>query len=94
MRISEEHRWLLVSTGAAVLAAAVTRVSLRGAWKLRYDEDPPENPASPDVPWSAAIAWAVGTGIAASLGRLLAERGAATGWKRVTGAWPEPVKHR
>lgn len=80
--------WMAVAAGAGALAAAATRQGLNQAWKLAKEDDPPENPVSWDVSWRDAITWTVATGVIIGLGRLLALRGAAAGWRRFTGESP------
>ena len=80
--------WKVGTTLAAVLAGIVTRQALTAAWKAARKSDPPTNPASPSTQWSEAIAWTIVSGIAVGVGRLMASRGAAEGWRRYTGALP------
>lgn len=86
--MKDEHKWMIVSTVAAASAAFVVRNSLELGWKVVRGEDPPKNPASYDVKWGDAIAWTISVGVCMGLARLLAERGAATGWKHYKGKLP------
>jgi len=52
-------------------------------------EEPPENPASRRVGWGPALAWTVATSVAVGVGQLVAERGAAAGWRRARGRYPK-----
>jgi hypothetical protein len=86
--------WKIVG-GAATAAggAAASRSVDLVHRKLRRGEAPLD-PAHPDTAWREAIIWALVSAIAVSLARLAAERMAATGWVRATGALPpgmEPV---
>jgi hypothetical protein len=92
--MSQEGKWMLVSSGAAMAAAAATRSVLKQGWKTATGKKPPQNPATPHVGWIEAIGWALTAGAAVSLTRLLAERGAAAGWRKITGRYPRPVKRR
>jgi len=80
--------WKVGATLAAVVAGIVTRQGLTAIWKAARKSDPPTNPANPGTQWSEAIAWTIASGIAVGVGRLLATRGAAAGWRRYTGALP------
>lgn len=85
---SEDARWSLVAAGSAVLASILVRNALKQGWRLWKDEDPPNNPADPEVTWRDALVWAGVTGAAVALGRVMARRGAAAGWRRFTGNHP------
>lgn len=80
--------WLACASGAAMLGGALVRQGLNQTWKMVKHADPPVDAASPDVEWRDAIAWTVATGVVVGLGRLFARRGAAAGWKRLTGETP------
>ena len=85
---SRKTGWLLFVGGAAALGSFVVRQGLNQAWRLAWDEDPPQDPSASDVAWRDAIAWTVATGVVVSLGRLVARRGAAAGWERLMGERP------
>ena len=80
--------WSGVAAGSALVAAAAVRGGTKAAWKLIEGDDVPDDPAQNDMPWGQALAWAIGTGAAAAAARLIAQRGAAVGWTRVTGSRP------
>ena len=86
--LSEKVQWTLVAGGASALAIFLAQKSLKGGWRWYWGDDPPENPAAPDVTWAHAIAWAGATGAAMALARLLALRGSAAGWRSVKGTLP------
>lgn len=88
---SEEARWTLLTTGSAILGAVVVRSLLKKGWQVWRHEDPPNNPADPDVSWQDALIWAGVTGAAAAVGRVVARRLAAEGWERSTGQLPPVV---
>jgi hypothetical protein len=92
--LSQQGRWAIVSSGAAMAAAGATRMVLKRGWKSATGRKPPQNPATPHVSWLEAVGWALTAGAAVSLTRLLAERGAAAGWRKVTGRYPATVKRR
>lgn len=80
--------WKIVG-GAATAAggAAATRTVDLAYRKIRGGDSRPD-PAHPDTTWREALLWALVTALAVTAGRLAAERLAATGWVRATGALP------
>jgi hypothetical protein len=86
--LSEDQVWMLTSAASAVLAAFLTRAAARTSWTSATGKHPPRNPASPSTSWPEAMAWSLGTGIAVSFARLLAQRAAAKGWQESLGGLP------
>ena len=86
--MDDERTWQIVAVGSAALAGIAARNIMQTGWKLARHEDPPDNPAARSVSWTDAILWTVGTGMVVGLTRMLAERGAAAGWKRLRGRYP------
>lgn len=74
--------------GTAVVAGMAVRTLLKVGWRAIRAEDPPLNPAAPSTDWSEALSWTVAIGVAVGVGRLVARRGAAAGWKKATGDYP------
>jgi len=87
-RIRDRLVWPAVAAGSALAAGAATRAVMRAGWRVVKREKLPDDPARARMPWGEALAWAVATGALAAGARLAAERGAAAGWKRATGARP------
>jgi hypothetical protein len=88
-RILDDRRtWTLVAAGSAALVGIVSRQALRRGWSVWRREPPPDNPAAPDVSWQDAMLWACATGLVVGVGRVLARRGAAAGWRMLTGRRP------
>jgi hypothetical protein len=75
-----------------MVAGLATRAVLIRAWRATRHEDPPGNPAAQDTAWSSAIVWALASGTALAMARLLAQRSAAATWKSVTGEYPEGLE--
>jgi Protein of unknown function (DUF4235) len=75
----------LVATLGATMAA---RKALTTTWKLSTGKQPPSNPEHPDVSMGEAVAWAVTSGVAVGLARMLASRKAADYYRRSTGHLP------
>lgn len=88
MHLSEDAKWALFTAGAAAAAAWAMRNGLRMGWRALRGEDPPDNPAAFDVDWRDAVVWTAASATAAGVARLMARRGSATLWKRLTGSRP------
>lgn len=84
----EKTAWKLVATIAAVIAGAGVRKALTASWRKARRHDPPTNPAGPATSWGEALGWTVASGVGIAVARLVAQRGAAAGWRRATGALP------
>ena len=80
--------WSVMEKGSAVGAAVVTREVLTTGWSKAARRKPPANPADPDVNIGEALAWAVATGAAVSVARMLAMRGAARYYTKSAGHLP------
>lgn len=86
--MAAKYVWKVVGAGAGIGAAALTRAALRSGWRKVRKSDPPANPASPSTSWPEALTWAASTGVALGVARLVAQRGAAEGWRKTTGSLP------
>jgi hypothetical protein len=75
---------LAATLGATILA----RKAMTATWKLSTGKQPPANPEHPDVSMGEAVAWAVASGVAVGLARMLAGRKAADYYRRSTGHLP------
>lgn len=83
-----EMTWKLVGLASGVLSAKASRTVAEKVWIKTKGGDPPRNPASFQTTWPEALGWAVATGVAAGVARLVATRGAAHVWQRATGSLP------
>lgn len=83
-----ESLWKIVTLLTGVLAAKQARKLLDKVWAKAVGGDPPTNPASQVTTWREALVWAAVSGIVVQTARMVAQRGAAAGWKRATGALP------
>ena len=81
----------VVGIGAGVVATKVARTVLDKGWEKTRGGEPPRNPAVPGVQWSEAITWAVASGVAVAVAKLLATKGVASAWEKSTGALPPGV---
>lgn len=80
--------WRVMGGLAAVLAGVAVRRALMGGWKLVTGNAPPANPENPSTAWREAAGWAIASGVAVGLARLLAARKAAEYYRRSTGHLP------
>lgn len=80
--------WSVYALGATVLATMAARKALTASWKVATGKQPPQNPAHPDVSMPEAVAWAVTSGVAVGLARMLASRKAANYYRKSTGHLP------
>lgn len=88
MSSKDEMNWKLLGLASGVLAAKVSRTVAEKIWVKTRGGNPPRNPASRETTWGEALSWAVATGVAAGVARLLASRGAAQAWQKATGNLP------
>ncbi len=80
--------WTAFSVASALMAAAIAKKAIDKTWTVATGKNPPENPADPDVEIWEAVAWAVVSGMAVGLARMLAQRRATTYYVRSTGHLP------
>ena len=76
------------SVASALVAAAVAKKTIDKTWTIATGKNPPENPADPDVEIWEAVSWAVVSGMAVGLARMLAQRRATSYYVRSTGHLP------
>lgn len=86
--LDEDQTWTLVAMVSAGVAGIAARNLLETSWEIVKRDEPPKNPAARSVDWGEALAWTLASGVAMGLARLLAQRGAAAGWKKVKGRYP------
>ena len=80
--------WTVFSLVSALAAAAIAKLVIDKSWAMVTGKEPPENPADPDVEVWEAVSWAVASGVAVGLARMLAQRRAASYYQRSTGHLP------
>ncbi len=88
---AERTAWKALGTGLAILTGIVVRKVLVAVWRRATRHEPPTNPAAADTGWGEAVVWALASGAAIGVGRLVGTRGATAGWQRVVGAPPPGV---
>ena len=84
--------WTVFSLVSALGAAALAKKALDKSWQVATGKQPPENPADPDVEIWEAVSWAVVSGTAVGLARMLAQRRAASYYARSTGHLPPELE--
>lgn len=84
--------WKVIGTGAAVLAANLSRNALEKGWYMAFGKTPPANPESPDTTWKEAVAWAVASGAIIGTARMLATRKAAQYYRKSAGHLPKGME--
>lgn len=84
--------WRLMGGLGALLAGVAARAAIKRSWRLVTGHEPPANPEDPGTSWREALGWAVASGVAVGLARLLAARKAAEYYRRSTGHLPPDVE--
>ena len=79
-----------IATGIAV--RKISMKVLDGVWRKTKRTEPPADPASPGTPWLEALSWAVASGVAVGVARLVATKGMATAKLKITGKPPEGME--
>ena len=80
--------WRLLGGLSAVLAGIAARKALTKGWSATTGNAPPANPAAPGTRWREAIPFAIASGAAMGLARMLATRKAAGYYRKSTGHLP------
>lgn len=80
--------WRLLGGLSAVLAGIAARKVMTKTWQVASGRNPPSNPAAPSTSWREAVPYAVVSGAAIGLARMLATRKAAGYYRRSTGHLP------
>jgi hypothetical protein len=80
--------WRVLGTASAVLAGMAARKLMVRGWRVVTGDNPPANPAAPGTRWREAIPYALASGAAMGLARMLATRKVAGYYHRSTGHLP------
>ena len=89
---SGSKAYTLLGLAATVAATIAARKAMTATWKLSTGKQPPSNPEHPDVSMGEALAWAVASGVAVGVARMLASRKAADYYRRSTGHLPSNLE--
>jgi hypothetical protein len=84
--------WKLFGTVSAIVAGIATKKLLEVTWKTATGHAPPANPEHPDVQWWEAVSFAVASGAAIGVARMLTARKAAEYYRKSTGRLPAGLK--
>lgn len=84
----QRRAWQAIAFAAGALAAAGVRQVAVASWRARTHDDPPIHPSARGVRVRDALIWAVSLAVGAAVAKVLAERVAAAGWEKATGAPP------
>ena len=82
----------LVGIATGIVARKASEKVLDKVWMRTKHTSPPADPASPGTPWVEALSWAVASGIAVGVSRLVATKGMATAKLKLTGKAPEGME--
>ena len=80
--------WGLVAAGAAYLASRGTERLMDSAWQRARGKKPPRDPPARGTSWPVVLGWAAATAAVVGVSQVVAQRGAAAGWKRLVGTHP------
>jgi hypothetical protein len=82
----------IFGTVSAIAAGVATKKLLEVAWKTATGNAPPQNPEHPDVQWWEAVSFAVASGAAIGVARMLTARKTAEYYRKSTGHLPAGMK--
>lgn len=80
--------WKIFGGVSAILAGIAARKVIVKGWTAATGNSPPANPAAPGTEWREAIPFAIASGAAMGLARMLATRKAAGYYRKSTGRLP------
>ncbi|MDQ3178147.1 MAG: DUF4235 domain-containing protein [Actinomycetota bacterium] len=86
--MQDEKLWNGIATTSAVTAVIAAKPVVERIWRATFRSEPPGNPAADEVQWRDALAWSVFTGAVVGVIRLVAQRGAASAWRKRRGMFP------
>lgn len=78
----DDKVWAIAATVASLGAAKLTKSVLSKSWAKKRGKVP-GNPATDDTSWNEALMWAVVSGVAVGVARLLSQRGVAYAFEKV-----------
>ncbi len=84
-----EKVFKLLGTGLAIAAGVAAKQVATQGWKLVMNDDPPANPEDPDTQMWEAVTWALASGAAIALARLVMTRKWTQYYVKSTGSIPE-----
>lgn len=84
--------WKVLASLSTVAAGIAARKVLNTGFRKTTGNQPPANPEAPGTSWREAIGWAVASGAAMGLARMLATRKAADVYRKSTGHLPRGME--
>jgi hypothetical protein len=84
--------WKVLATLSAATAGIAARKVLVAIVRKITGKEPPANPEAPGTSWQEAIGWAVASGAAMGMARMLATRKAAAAYEKSTGHLPKGME--
>ncbi len=84
--------WKMYGKSASVIAAIASTQVVNLTWQAALRRKPPASPENPEVTMREAVVWAVISGSAAQVARIVATRRAVDYWVRSTGQLPPGIK--
>lgn len=88
MAANSSMGWRILGGVSAILAGIAARKAMVSAWRAVTGNNPPANPAAPGTQWAEAVPYALASGAAMGLARMLATRKAAGYYRSSTGHLP------
>lgn len=82
----------LIGIVTGVVTRKVSMKLLDKVWLKAKKTEPPADPASPGTPWPEALTWALASGAAVGVARLVTTKGVATAKMKLTGQAPEGME--
>lgn len=82
----------LIGIGTGIAVRKLSQSVLTKVWQRTRHTNPPADPASPGTPWPEALSYAVASGVAIGVARLLATKGTATAKMKLTGKPPKGME--
>ena len=83
--------WSLATTGAAIGGGIVAKKVIEKVWALITDGNVPDNPEDPEVEWVEAVAFALVSGAAVQLVRVMINHKSTQAYARRQGRLPDSV---
>ncbi len=90
--ISERAVWKGIGVLSGLAVGYVVRLGLQQVWRASTGKEPPGNPVARNTTWRQALIWAISSGAAMAVARLLTQRGAAEAFKMASGHYPEGLE--
>ena len=90
-RAQRRVAWGIVAAGAAYAASLATETLIDKGWEKARGKRAPRDPLARGTSWPALIGWAAATAAVVGVSQIVAQRGAAAGWRRVVGSEPPRI---